>query len=67
MKEYRIVVCIDVEAEDAEKAYGKVYDMMMAIDPAQSWESSDEWFEDGSLMDEESVSQARIAVLAKGT
>lgn len=64
MKQYRIVVCIDVTAEDAEKAYSKVYDTMMAIDPAQSWESSDEWFEDGDLMDEDDVSRARLAALA---
>jgi len=59
VKEYRILVCIDVDAENAAKAYLKVYNMMMAIDPAQSWESSDEWFEDGDLMDEDDVSRAR--------
>jgi hypothetical protein len=63
-KEYRIVVCIDVEASSPEDAYSKVYDMMMKIEPSQAWESSDEWYdEDGELIDELRVSQARLEVL----
>jgi hypothetical protein len=60
-KEYRICVCIDVQASSAEEAYSRVYDMMMNIEPAQAWESTDEWFEDGAPMDEESMSRARMA------
>lgn len=60
-KEYRICVCIAVEAPSAEAAYSRVYDMMMNIEPAQAWESTDEWFEDGRPMDEEAMSKARMA------
>lgn len=61
-KEYRICVCIDVEASSAEEAYSRVYDMMMKI--GQAWESTDEWFEDGEPMAEEAMSEARMAKLS---
>ena len=64
LKEYRIVVCIDTVAHSAEAAYSKVYDTMMKIEPAQSWESSDEWFEDGRVLALQEVEEARLRKLA---
>lgn len=61
---YRIVVCIDVEAEAPADAYGKVYQQMNAS--ASDWESSDEWFfPDGREVPIDEVNTARMAFFDK--
>jgi len=68
---YRIVICVDVEADDLAQAYGKVYRAMMAaceappvgIGPEDlAWESSDEAFDsDGGVVDPDDLQAARMA------
>jgi len=69
---YRIVVCIDVYANDLEQAYEKVFESMnaaCATPPVgrpsgdMEWESSDEAFDpDGHEIDPDELSAARAAV-----
>lgn len=50
-KSYRIVVCVDVDADDLEDAYRQTYRYMSNMPDGMDWESSDEWFdgdEDGA-------------------
>lgn len=57
---YRIIVCIDVDANSAAEAYGKITAVLCAIEPELVWESSDEWYgPDGGQLSEEAVSAAR--------
>ncbi len=60
-QEYRIVICVDIVADNASKAYEKLYDTMMASELA--WESTDEWFSEDSAqaMSEEDCAAARAA------
>lgn len=75
---YRIVICVDVHADDLEQAYAKVYDYMACncgiTDGAHSpgctndidWESSDEAFDhEGEPVDPDVLQEARMAFFAK--
>ena len=46
MSRYRLVVCIDIEAESLKEAYLAMRDNMIIGDaPAcRGWETSDEWY-----------------------
>lgn len=56
--EYRIVVCVDVPAENAQTAYEKIHASMMAT--GLPWESTDEWFDtDGNTIPLVDVEHAR--------
>jgi len=65
MNTYRLILCIDVDAENLEDAYGEVYRSMGRItgpDTSLDWESSDEWFdEDGELGDPDVFLAARMS------
>jgi hypothetical protein len=58
---FRIVLHVDVDAEDASKAYEKVFDTMMAT--GLPWESTDEWYDQNAeqRLDDEDVNAARDA------
>ena len=46
---YRIVICVDIDAESAQDAYEKLYDAMAEAERSDDdicWESSDEWYDD---------------------
>jgi hypothetical protein len=59
---YRLVVCVDVQAEDPAKAYGETYEGMTLS--GLDWESSDEWFgADGNPADPEELQTARMEYL----
>lgn len=60
----RICICIDVDTDDAETAYGIVFDKM--LESRLDWESSDEWYgDDGEPLAQDVISEARMRVLAK--
>lgn len=60
---YRLVICVDVEAESLDAAYGKVYKAMGTItgkDTGMDWESTDEWFaQDGEQGTVKEMEEAR--------
>jgi len=64
---YRIVVCIDIDADSTEDAYGKVYTAMGLLERENEdieWESSDEWYgPEGNPIPEEDVQAACMAFL----
>lgn len=63
---FRLVVCIDVEADSLESAYEQVYRALAKLPPGFGWESSDEAYDedgDGQGVDEDVLSAARLAVL----
>lgn len=64
---YRIVVCIDVEADSLTEAYRRVYKKMRVVDnPDFQWESSDEWYDDsGESVDPDTCSDIRMKVFAE--
>lgn len=66
---FRLVVCIDVDAESLLEAYGKVYEAMGKITGPTSgmdWESSDEAYTpDAEPISEEELSKTRMAYLDK--
>lgn len=47
-KTYRLIVCVDIDAENLSDAYARLQACMKAgmaaSDPGISWETSDEWF-----------------------
>jgi len=67
---YRIVICVDIEADSLELAYGKLYDFMKHEAPVGwdrrdlDWESTDEWFDDehAEPQDPDVLQAARMAV-----
>jgi hypothetical protein len=64
MNTYRLVICVDVEADTLTEAYGDVYRGMTKS--ALDWESSDEWFDvDGYHGDPDVLQTARMAYLDK--
>lgn len=60
--QYRIVVCLDVEAASPKEAYGKIYTMLSGI-KGLGWESSDEWYEENEELDLEKLSNVRLEYL----
>lgn len=66
---YRLVVCIDVDAQSTLEAYGKVYEAMGKITgpgTGLDWESSDEAYTpDAEPISEEELSKVRMAYLAE--
>lgn len=66
---YRLVVCIDVDAQSTLEAYGKVYEAMGKITGPSTgldWESSDEAYApNAEPISEEELSKARMAYLAE--
>lgn len=61
---YRLVVCIDVEADSLKDAYGKVYEAMGQLPEGLDWESSDEAFDpDGAEIGPKKLQEARMAYL----
>jgi len=59
---YRLVICIDVDARCLEEAYGRVHKGMTAVnfEGFEGWESSDENFDnDGEPVTPEVMQQAR--------
>jgi hypothetical protein len=64
---FRLIVCIDVDADTLEEAYGKVYKGMGKVTgpgTGLDWESSDEAYDpDGNKIDEADLSKARVAVI----
>lgn len=58
---YRLVVCLDVEAESLKDAYGRVYEAMGKLPEGFDWESSDEAFDpEGELIDVNDLGRARM-------
>lgn len=65
MPTYRLIVAIDVDAPNLEDAYETVY-RGMGRQFGNDWESTDEAYDgDGEPIDEDTLSQARIAVLGR--
>jgi len=65
-RSFRLVVCIDVNADSLESAYEQVYRALGKLPPGFEWESSDEAYDedgDGQAVDEDVLSAARMAVL----
>lgn len=65
-RSFRLVVCIDVEADSLESAYEQTYHALSKLPPGFGWESSDEAYDsdgDGQAVDEDTLSDARMAVL----
>lgn len=65
---YRFVICVDLEASSLEDAYRKLCANMGAVEASTQgrvqWESTDEAYEpDGSQVDEDTLSDAIMAVL----
>ena len=59
---YRLVICIDVDAESLTQAYGRVHEGMSDVnfEGFEGWESSDENFdEDGEAVSPDVMQQAR--------
>jgi len=62
MTAFRLVVCIDIEADSLQEAYGKLWRGMAPTVFEDAWESSDEWYgSDGEPGTEEELSDARSA------
>lgn len=66
-KYYRLVICLDVEADSLESAYEKVYRTMGGVDCREfQWESTDEAYdEDGNQVEEEEMQRVRHTVFAR--
>ena len=63
MSSYRLVVCIDIEADSLTEAYRKIHQTM--TDTGLEWESSDEAYDtEGEEISPEELSAARMSVLA---
>jgi len=62
---FRLVICVDVDANDLADAYGKVYEAMAKLPEGMDWESSDEWFDDSgdSTGDPDELQAARMKYL----
>ncbi len=59
---YRLVICIDVDAESLTQAYGRVHKGMgdVNFEGLEGWESTDENFdEDANIIPPEVMQQAR--------
>lgn len=67
MSNYRLVICLDVEADSLEQAYERVYTTMGTVDREDfQWESTDEAYDpDGGEVDAEEMQQARMAVFRR--
>jgi hypothetical protein len=63
---YRIVICVDIEADSLTLAYGKLHDFMGTVPTDVEWESTDEWFddEDGEPGDPDAMQKARMKFFA---
>lgn len=64
---YRLVICLDVQANDLQNAYKKVYRAMGLVEAETEgeiqWESTDEWFDkDGYPGDLENLQETRMNV-----
>ena len=65
MSRYRLIVCIDIEAESLKEAYLAMRDNMIIGDApsCRGWETSDEWYGpggDGEAGDPEELQKAII-------
>lgn len=62
----RIVVCLDIESTSLKDAYRKVRRILGKAErenPGFSWESSDEWFDDGEPVIPDVIAEVRMEVL----
>jgi hypothetical protein len=63
---YRIVVCLDVDASNADSAYRAVREAMTKATASKAiagWESTEEWFDDeGRLIPEDEIARVRAEV-----
>jgi len=65
-RDYRLIIAVDVEADDLEEAYAIAYRAMAAT--GLGWESTDEGYgPDGNAIDEAEMSAARLVFLDKGS
>ncbi len=62
MKSYRLVICIDTDAEDLADAYGKIYRFMWQLPThgLADWESTDEAYVDGEELGPDELQKARM-------
>ena len=62
-KSFRLVVCLDVDAENLSKAYGVISKFMSDSESyGVAWESSDESYgPDGEPIDEAELQKARMS------
>lgn len=70
MPEYRLVICLDVDAASLEEAYRKTYKIMGEASKTHGidWESTDEAFGPGGQpVDKDRLSEARSTVILKET
>ena len=67
MTTFRLVLCVDVEAENLDEAYETTYDKMSSLSsPDFEWESSDEAYgEGGEQINEDDLQAARMRGLEK--
>lgn len=62
---YRIVVCVDIDADDLTDAYRQLFKGMAGLCGITGfdWESSDEWYaEDGQRIEEDALTAVRMQV-----
>ena len=64
---YRLVICLDVDADSLEHAYERVYRTMGSVDREDfQWESTDEAYDtEGGEVDPNEMQQARMTTFAK--
>lgn len=66
---YRIVLFVDVDADNAQSAYEKLFDEMGEIEASRDdmvWESSDEWYApDGDEIPQDEITKARMTTFAR--
>ncbi len=60
----RIVICVDLESDDAAVAYKELWDCMAAS--GLDWESSDEWYAgDGDPIHQDAQQEARMKAIGE--
>lgn len=61
----RIVVCLDVNLDDAREAYKLLHDVLNPLaESGIEWETTDEWFDsEGEPIDEDAVMALRSTAL----
>ena len=63
---YRLIIAVDVNADDLADAYARVYRFMGTTPPGMDWESTDEAYDpDGEIIDADLLQTARLAFFAE--
>jgi hypothetical protein len=63
---YRLIIAVDVEADDLPSAYSLVYRFMGTVPAGMDWESTDEAYApDGEVIDADMLQTARMAFFAE--